>query len=83
MFSQEELAAIVHEFSVDTVDAPTLRDGDRLPFQQMTFTIHDDQAEEIRAAIAKAKSDGYGESSINENSNGNALAFICGSFLRG
>jgi len=65
---------------VDGIDAPELRDGDRAPFQQMTFTLHDDQAEEINAAISKAKAAGGGDSSVNENSNGNALAFIAGSF---
>jgi ParB family chromosome partitioning protein len=43
----------------------------------MTFTLHDEQAEDVQAAMAKAKSMGYGESAVNENSNGNALAFIC------
>jgi len=65
------------------IDAPELRDGDRAPFQQMTFTLHDDQVEELNAAISKAKAEGGGQSSVNENSNGNALAFIAGSFNRG
>lgn len=41
--------------NVDGIDAPELRDGDRAPFQQMTFTLHDEQVEEINAAISKAK----------------------------
>jgi hypothetical protein len=61
---------------------PTLADGDKQPFQQKTFTLHDEQAEEVDAAIAKAKEMGHGESGVNENSNGNALAFICQSFNR-
>lgn len=69
--------------NVDGIDAPELRDGDRAPFQQMTFTLHDEQVEEINAAISKAKEAGGGDSSVNENSNGNALAFIAGSFNRG
>jgi hypothetical protein len=48
----------------------------------MTFTVHDEQAEDVQAAIAKAKGMGHGESAVNENSNGNALAFICQSFNR-
>ena len=70
-------------FDVDEVDAPALADGDRQPFRQMTFTVHDEQHEEIEAALAKAKKDGGGESAVNENSNGNALAWICGRFNRG
>ena len=71
------------EFDAGEVDAPNLADGDRAPFRQVTFTLHDDQFEEVEAAIAKAKGMGGGDSVVNENSNGNALAFICGSFNRG
>lgn len=65
------------------IDAPELKDGDRAPFQQMTFTLHDEQAEEINAAIAKAKGEGGGQSAVNENNNGNALYFIAQRFNRG
>ena len=68
------------QFDVDEVAMPTLADGEKQPFQQKTFTLHDEQAEEVDAAIAKAKEMGHGESGVNENSNGNALAFICQSF---
>lgn len=50
----------------------TLPDGDKAPFQQMTFTLADAQAERIKAALTEVEiMDGtqYG----NENSNGNAL----------
>ena len=70
-------------WNVDGVENPDMLSGDRAPFQQMTFTLHDEQAEEINAAIAKAKSEGGGQSAVNENSNGNALAWICGRFNRG
>lgn len=58
---------------------PDLPSGGRSPFQQMTFTLHDSQAEQVIAAIGKAKSMGDFESP-NENSNGNALARICEAF---
>jgi ParB family chromosome partitioning protein len=77
-FSEEDLGA----FDVDETGMPALSDADKQPFQQMTFTVHDEQAEEVQAAIAKAKSMGHGESAVNENSNGNAMAFICQSFNR-
>ena len=70
-------------FSVDEVDAPGLADGDRAPFQQMTFTLHDEQAEAVSRAIDKAKEDGHGTSDMNENSNGNALAWIVEAFIDG
>lgn len=60
---------------------PELPDGDKAPFQQMTFTLHDDQAEQVAAAIEKAKGLGPFVDSPNENSNGNALARICETFL--
>jgi hypothetical protein len=65
------------------VAPPELADGDRAPFRQMTFTIHDTQHETIEEAIAKAKQDGGDHSEVNENSNGNALDFICKAYLDG
>ena len=58
-----------------------LPDGDRAPFQQMTFTLHDEQAEQVKAALEVAKDMGDFTDSPNENSNGNALARICEIFL--
>ena len=60
----------------DLGDAFSLPDGDREPFQQMTFTVSDEQAETIKAALAKAKQDAPFVNTDNENSNGNALARI-------
>lgn len=83
LWSADELAALLQSFNVTESDAPELRDGDRQPYQQMAFTLHDDQVEEVKAAIAKAKQQGGGDSADNANSNGNALAFICTEFNRG
>lgn len=54
--------------------------GDREPFQQMTFTLHDTQAEIVRRAIERAKAAGpfHGP---NANSNGNALARMAEAYL--
>jgi ParB-like chromosome segregation protein Spo0J len=60
---------------------PALPDGDREPFQQMTFTLHDEQAEQVKAAMDAAKALGPFIDSPNENSNGNALARICETYL--
>jgi ParB-like chromosome segregation protein Spo0J len=57
-----------------------LPDGDRSPFQQMTFTLHDDQVEQVKAALDCAKKMGAFDSE-NENSNGNALSRVCEIFL--
>lgn len=57
----------------------SLPDGDKAPFQQMTFTLADEQAEQIKNAIADIKVTDeykYCETMGNENSNGNALYLI-------
>ena len=56
-----------------------LPDGDKAPFQQMTFTLADEQEEQIKNAIADIKKMDeykYAETMGNENSNGNALYLI-------
>ena len=60
-------------------DEFALPDGDKEPFQQMTFTLADEQAEVVKQAIADMKQTDrykYGETFANENGNGNALYFI-------
>lgn len=64
---------------IETSDEFTLPDGDKEPFQQMTFTLADAQAEVIKNAIADVKKTeeyNYVETFGNENSNGNALYLI-------
>jgi hypothetical protein len=51
----------------------SLPDGDKEPFQQITFTLADNQAEEVKAALSLAKKDNNVETWGNENSNGNAI----------
>lgn len=58
-----------------------LPDEDRAPFQQMTFILHDLQAEKVKEALKIANSMGEYIDSENENSNGNALARICEMFI--
>jgi hypothetical protein len=65
--------------AADMTDEFTLPDGDKAPFQQMTFTLADEQAEQIKNAIADIKATEeykYVETMGNENSNGNALYLI-------
>lgn len=60
-------------------DKFTLASGDKPPFQQMTFTFADEQAEVVKNALADVKqSEGYKytETFGNENSNANALYLI-------
>ena len=56
-----------------------LPEGDKAPFQQITFTLADEQAEQIKNAIADIKQTEeykYCETLGNENTNGNALYLI-------
>ena len=78
-FDGEEIKALESP-QVDAIDMPELASGDRQPFQQMTFTLHDEQAEQVRVAIEAAKAMGAFDSP-NENSNGNAIARVCETFL--
>lgn len=78
-FDHAELEKMLAD--VEPIGLPALADGDREPFQQMTFTLHDEQAEQVKAAIESAKAMGPFVDSPNENSNGNALARICETFL--
>jgi len=60
-------------------DEFSLPEGDKAPFQQMTFTLADEQATQIKNAIADIKQTEefkYCETMGNENSNGNALYLI-------
>jgi hypothetical protein len=62
-------------------DFPELPEGDRMPFQQKTFTLHDEQATLVDDAVNIARKNPLVDTGLNENSNGNALAFICKHFL--
>ena len=78
-FSLDEIESLGSDD--DALDEmPGLPEGDREPFQQITFTLHDEQVEQVKAAMAAAKALGPFDSP-NENSNGNAIARICEAFL--
>jgi len=56
-------------------------EGEKEPFQQKTFTLHDTQAETVDAAVQRAKDNDF-TGTPNENNNGNALALICEHYLQ-
>ena len=78
----EDWGLDVGGFDLDSDELGTdfsLPDGDKAPFQQMTFTLADEQAEQIKNAISDIKETEeykYAETMGNENSNGNALYLI-------
>ena len=67
-------------FDVAEGEMPSLAEGDKSPFQQKTFSLADAQADIVDLAIKKAQEMGHGKSDQNENTNGNALAFVCKHF---
>ena len=72
--------------SIDTSDEFSLPDGDKPPFQQITFTLADEQAEIIKEAVSDIKQTDtfkYIETFGNENGNGNALYCLVQEWLSG
>jgi len=81
-FTSEELEQIFSAFDVSPLgEMPQMPSGDRQPFQQVTFTLHDTQAEQVQAALKAARNIGPYIGSPNQNGNGNALARICETYL--
>jgi hypothetical protein len=64
---------------IETSDEFNLPDGDKLPFQKLTFNLADEQVHQINNAINKIKLTEeykYVETFGNDNTNGNALYLI-------
>jgi len=81
-FDESELDELLKNIVTDSDELGTdfnLPNGDKEPFQQMTFTLADAQADLIKLAIEKIKkTDDYKnyDNYNNENTNGNALFTI-------
>jgi len=71
---------IVPEFEDINQDF-NLPSGEKEPFQQLTFTVTDEQAETLKNALQRAKDAGPFPETGNGNSNGNALARIAESYV--
>jgi hypothetical protein len=80
-FSLNEITELDFDAGED-MEMPTLADGDKEPYQQKTFTLHDDQAAIVDDAIIIARKHPLVDSELNDNSNGNALALICEQWLK-
>jgi ParB-like chromosome segregation protein Spo0J len=78
-FDGAELESLMRE--VAEAGYPDLPEGDRAPYQQVTFTLHDDQVKLVAAAVKAAKAQGEFVDALNDNANGNALARICEQYL--
>ena len=79
-FSLDEVQALSFDDEAET-EMPELADGDKEPYQQKTFTLHDEQAAIVDDAITMARANPLSDTGVNENSNGNALALICTQWL--
>ena len=75
----------IKEFTLEPseVDLPDLKSGDNGGLQKVTFTLSDDQVDQIKSAMEKAKELGPFVDGVNENSNGNALARVAELYLNG
>lgn len=81
-FELDEIEALEFGDEEDALDEmPELASGDKEPFQQKTFTLHDDQAAVVDDAVTLARTNPVADTGLNENSNGNALALICEQWL--
>lgn len=70
------------EFDIEEISdeefEPNIKTGDREPIRNMTFTVSDEQHELIEEVLKLAKEFPLQDpAGINENSNGNALYYIC------
>lgn len=66
---------------VNDVKLPELVTDSDNPYMQMTFTLSTLQSETVKAALGMAKDQGEFVDTDNENSNGNALARICETYI--
>ena len=87
-----DLSDFDFDFGIDTEyededysDEFSLKDGDREPIQNMTFTFSDDEAEIIKEAISEMKkTDKFKDydNPLNQNGNGNALFLVVEEWLQ-
>lgn len=68
-------------FDVSEAEAPLLDSGDKKPFRQITFTLHEEQALLVEQAIAAVKLNENLDSSLNSNAAANAITAICRNYL--
>jgi len=77
-FDNEELEKIIttHKNNED-VEFPSIENIENREWTDMTFTLHNDQADFIKDVIKNYKSSNNIDHEQNTNSNGNAIYYIC------
>lgn len=78
-FNNDFLKEIQEEI-IPLTDLPEIKAGEKEPFQQMTFIIHDTQIKYLNLALEKVKSNFDLKNEYNQNINGNAITEICKNF---
>jgi ParB-like chromosome segregation protein Spo0J len=78
---EKELAKLLPGEDSIMEDMPDLPEGEKSEYRQMTFTLHNTQAELVKAAMAAAKKIKPFDETLNKNSNGNAITRVCEMFL--
>lgn len=75
----------IKDFTIDVpeVEMPELSSGAKGDFEQITFILHKSQATKVREAVALAKQEEDLDDTLNENSNGNAIARIAEWYIDG
>ena len=66
----------IEGFDIDEIELPEMDDGEKEPFRQITFTLHDSQADLIDECMRLINNEAKVYEEINENRNGNAITYI-------
>jgi ParB-like chromosome segregation protein Spo0J len=81
-YDTDDLDQLLNDLGdITPINLPELPSGDKDPFQQMTFTLHDEQVEVLKEAMTIARKNGLAKHDENSNTNGNALAGIAQFYL--
>ncbi len=80
-FSDKELEKLLPGEAAIADAMPDLPEGEKSEYQQMTFTLHNSQAELVKAAMTAAKKIKPFDQTLNKNSNGNAITRVCEMYL--
>ena len=75
-FTPEELENIITYEKDAEAELPDLKSGEKEPYQQMTFTLHESQVPIVQEALEYIKKQNI-DDSVNDNRNGNAITEIC------
>ena len=77
-FNNEELEKIITTYkNNEDVEFPSIENIENREWIDMTFTLHNDQADFIKDVIKNYKSSNNIDHEQNTNSNGNAIYYIC------